>query len=65
MKQETGDRTLVAHVSGEDQFNNFTVAPPPAGRLLDDDFDLCRQDMEIKRRVLYAGAESDKGQRYR
>ncbi|MBT5812391.1 MAG: phytanoyl-CoA dioxygenase family protein [Rhodospirillaceae bacterium] len=65
MKQETGDRSLAAHVSGEDQFNHFTVVPPPAGRLLDDDFALCRQDMEIKRRVLYEGAESDKGQRYR
>jgi ectoine hydroxylase-related dioxygenase (phytanoyl-CoA dioxygenase family) len=65
MKQETGDRSLVAHVSGEDNFNNFTVAPPPTDRLRESDFALCRDDQEIKRRVLYAGAESEKGQRYR
>ena len=65
MQQESGDRSLTAHVSGEDNFNHFTVAPPPTDRLRESDLALCRQDMEIKRRVLYAGAESDKGQRYR
>ena len=64
MKQESGDRSLVALVAGTDDFGHFTVAGPPRGRLADKDFDLCRRDTEIKRRVLYAGAEDRKGQRY-
>ena len=65
MKQKTGDRSLVALVRGEDRFGHFHVAPPPVGRLLDADFELCRDDLQIKRRVLYEGAQSDSGQRYR
>jgi ectoine hydroxylase-related dioxygenase (phytanoyl-CoA dioxygenase family) len=65
MKQKTGDRTLVAHVGGEDRHGHFNVAPPPEGRLLDADFALCRADMAIKGRILYEGAPSDRGQRYR
>ena len=64
MKQRSGDRSLVALVSGEDRFGHFRVAGAPRGRLNEDDFTLCRADMEIKRRVLYEGAETDKGQRY-
>lgn len=64
MKQQTGDRSLVALVSGEDRFGHFTIAGPPAGRLSAEDFDLCRRDAEIKRRVLYAGAETEQGKRY-
>ena len=65
MKQRSGDRSLVAHVSGEDRHGNFTVAGTPKGRLLDSDFALCRADMEIKGRVLYEGAEQSGGKRYR
>ena len=64
MKQSTGDRSLVALVSGEDRYGHFTVADTPKGRLLEEDFELCRRDTEIKRRILYAGAEAAKGQRY-
>ena len=64
MKQESGDRTLVALVKGEDRFGHFTVEPPPVGRLLEADFELCRQDNEIKRRVLYEGAKQQGGKRY-
>lgn len=65
MKQRSGDRSLVAHVSGEDRFGHFTVAGAPRGRLAEDDFELCRRDAEIKRRVLYEGADAgDRGQRY-
>ena len=53
MKQNSGDRTLVALVSGEDHYGHFTVAGPPRGRLAEEDFDLCRRDRELKRRVLY------------
>lgn len=64
MKQESGDRSLVALVKGEDRFGHFTVEPPPVGKLLAADFDLCRQDNEIKRRVLYEGAKEQGGKRY-
>ena len=53
MKQETGDRSLVTLVSGEDRFNNFKIAGPPKGRLLDEEFELCRQDSELKKRLLF------------
>ena len=64
MKQRSGDRTLVALVSGEDRYGHFTVAGAPRGRLAEEDFELCRHDSAIKRRVLYEGAESSEGQRY-
>ena len=64
MKQRSDDKTLVALVSGEDKFGHFTVAGNPQGWLHDDDFELCRRDSEIKRRVLYEGADTEKGKRY-
>ncbi len=65
MKQTTGDKSLVALVSGEDTYGHFKIAQPPQGRLRDEDFELCRQDAEIKRRVLYDGADpAQKGKRY-
>lgn len=64
MAQKSGDHALVAHVSGTDNHRHFRIAESPKGRLQDSDFELCRQDAEIKRRVLYRGAEDKKGQRY-
>lgn len=64
MKQTTGDKSLVALVSGEDREGNFLVAGAPRGRLAEPDFELCRADVEIKRKILYAGADAEKGQRY-
>lgn len=64
MKQRSGDRSLVALVRGEDRYNHFTVAGSPAGRLTEQDFELCRGDAEIKRRVLYEGAQDAAGKRY-
>ncbi len=64
MKQRSGDRSLVALASGTDRFGNFTVAGKPNGRLSEDDFELCRRDAEIKRRVLYEGADASQGKRY-
>ena len=64
MKQQSGDRSLVTLVAGQDEFGHFTVAGSPRGRLAEEDFDLCRRDTEIKRRVLYEGADGKKGQRY-
>ena len=65
MRQQSGDRPLVALVGGADRHGHFTVAPPPEGRLLEADFALCRHDVEIKRRILYQGAQNGRGQRYR
>lgn len=64
MKQRSGDRALVAHVAGEDRFGHFTVGGNPTTRLSAEDFERCRQDSAIKRRVLYEGAETDQGKRY-
>lgn len=64
MKQSSGDKSLVALVSGEDRYGHFTVAQSPKSRLAEEDFDLCRRDAEIKRRVLYEGADPDQGKRY-
>lgn len=65
MKQNTGDKSLVALVNGEDRYKNFTVAEGPKGWLHEEDFEACRRDAEIKKRILYDGANSDKGKRYR
>jgi len=53
MKQATGDRQLVSLVRGQDNFGNFKIVDAPRGRLLDEDFELCRQDKALKARLLY------------
>ena len=53
MKQKTGDRPLVSLVSGNDKFEHFKIADPPAGRLLERNFDLCREDNELKKKLLF------------
>ena len=64
MRQRSGDRSLVAMVSGEDRFGHFEIAEPPTGRLADEDFERCRRDAEMKRGILYEGVDSSKGKRY-
>ena len=64
MRQETGDRTLVTLVSGEDHYGHFTVTGPPRDRLVEVDFELCRRDAAIKRQILYVGAEGKVGKRH-
>jgi ectoine hydroxylase-related dioxygenase (phytanoyl-CoA dioxygenase family) len=59
MKQISGDKLLVSHVSGKDDYGHFDVAPPPAGRLLDEDFERVRRNMEVKRGILYDGVKPD------
>jgi hypothetical protein len=65
MKQVSGARLLVAHVSGSDRHGHFTVAPPPRGSMLQEDFELCRRDVELKRGVLYEGVSPGLGRRYK
>ena len=60
MKQTSGDKLLVSHVSGNDRYGHFNVAPPPAGRLLEEDFERVRRDVAIKRSVLYKGVPPDR-----
>ena len=65
MKQVSGEKTLVAHVAGEDKFGNFKVGPPTVERLSESDFELAQKDADIKRRLLYQGAEDAAEQRKR
>lgn len=64
MKQQTGDRPLGVLVRGEDNYGHFTSVGSPKGRMTEEDLELCRMDTDIKRRVLYAGAEDAAGKRY-
>jgi hypothetical protein len=59
MKQISGDKLLVSHVSGKDEYGHFDVAPPPAGRLLEEDFDRVRRNMEVKRGILHKGVKPE------
>ena len=52
MKQETGDCPLVTQVSGKKDYGNFKILPPPKGRLLEEEFELCRLDNELKKKLL-------------
>src|SRR4051794_31251931 len=53
MKQTSGDKLLVSHVSGKDEYGHFEVMPAPTGRLLEEDFDRARRNTEMKRGILY------------
>ena len=64
MRQTSGDKALVALVNGRDAYDHFTVAGAPHGRLAAEDFARCKADSAIKRRILYAGARTQKRQRY-
>ena len=59
MKQTTGEKLILSQVSGTDTYGHYTVAPPPAGRLLDEDFDRIRFNMEAKRNILYQGVKPE------
>jgi hypothetical protein len=60
MKQVSGDRLLVSHVSGEDRYGHFEIGPPPAGRLLAEDFDRARRNADMKRGILYRGVSPER-----
>jgi chlorinating enzyme len=57
MKQVSGARLLVSQVSGRDGYGHFEVMPPPAGRLMAEDFDRARRNADMKRDILYAGVK--------
>ena len=52
MKQETGEQPMVTQVSGTEDYGNFEIFSPPKGRLLEEEFELCRKDNELKKRLL-------------
>jgi len=56
-KQQNGTKSLVAHVSGQDRWKHFKVAGAPNGRMDEQDFELCRQDLAAKKQILFAGTE--------
>ena len=60
MKQRSGDKLLVSHVSGKDEYGHFEVMPPPAGRLLEEDFERARRNTEMKQGILYKGVEAER-----
>ncbi|MAI57554.1 MAG: phytanoyl-CoA dioxygenase [Rhodobacteraceae bacterium] len=64
MRQNSGEKALVAHVAGEDRYKNFNVSKAPNGRLHEDDFALCKSDAELKRKILYEDAASSSRSRY-
>src|SRR5687768_6973308 len=53
MQQVSGEKLLVSHVSGQDEYGHFELMPPPAGRLLDEDFERARRNTAMKRDILY------------
>jgi hypothetical protein len=57
MKQTSGDRLLVSHVAGKDEYGHFEIMPPPAGRLTEEDFERARRNTEMKKGILYKGVE--------
>ena len=59
MKQISGARLFVSHVSGKDEYGHFEVMPPPAGRLLAEDFDRARRNTDMKRDILYQSVKAE------
>ncbi len=59
MKQVSGDRLLVSHVSGEDRHGHFEHMPAPAGRLLAEDWERARRNAEMKKEILYKGVKAE------
>jgi hypothetical protein len=60
MKQVSGDKLLVSHVSGKDEYGHFELTPAPAGRLLAEDFDRARRNTDMKRDILYQGVKPER-----
>ena len=50
---------LAAHVAGEDRYGHFDVAPPPAGRMLEAEFERCRRNIAVKQGIIYKGVRPD------
>ena len=64
VKQAGGEIPLVAHVHGNDNYGHYQIAGTPKARLLEEDFQRCAKDAQIRRKILYAGAQQKSGTRY-
>jgi len=53
MRQTSGERPMVVLVSGEDRFGNFRIVGRPRGLLAAEDFEMCRKDAELRKRLLF------------
>jgi ectoine hydroxylase-related dioxygenase (phytanoyl-CoA dioxygenase family) len=60
MQQTSGEKLLVSLVSGKDDYGHFEVMPPPAGRLLEEDFERARRNAQMKQGILYRGVEPER-----
>ena len=59
MKQVSGEKLLVSHVAGRDDYGHFEHIPPPAGRLRAEDFERARRNTDMKRDILYQGVKPE------
>jgi len=59
MKQVSGEKLLVSLVKGKDDHGHFEHMPPPAGRLLDEDFERARRNTQMKQAILYEGVKPE------
>ena len=59
MRQVSGDRLLVSHVSGDDRHGHFEHMPAPAGRLQAEDWARAQRNAEMKRAILYKGVKAE------
>jgi len=55
MKQQSGAKSLVALVAGQDDYGHFEIAGPPKGWLDPDDIAKCREDALRKQVILFEG----------
>ena len=60
VKQTSGEKLILSHVSGKDDYGHYQIAPPPAGRLLAEDFDRIRYNNKAKRDILYQGVQPER-----
>jgi ectoine hydroxylase-related dioxygenase (phytanoyl-CoA dioxygenase family) len=59
MRQTNAAKLLAAHVSGRDEHGHFDIAPPPAGRLLEAEFERCARNIEVKQGIIYRGVKAE------
>lgn len=52
-------RLLVSHVSGKDEYGHFEIMPPPAGRMLKEDFERARRNTAMKQAIFYEGVSPE------
>ena len=65
MKQVSGYRLLVSHVSGKDRYGHFEHIPAPAGRLLNEDWARAKRNADMKKDILYKGVTAELVKVYR